>query len=59
MKKKVKLIAGAAVFGLVAGTVFQGVEYAGNQIWGTQIEDSGTASAPEISSTNLVSGTGD
>lgn len=58
MKKTVKLIAGAAVFGLVAGTVFQGVEYAGNQIWGTQMEDSGTASTPEISSTNLISGTG-
>jgi serine protease Do len=57
MKKPVKIIAAAAVFGLVAGTVFQGVEYAGNQIWGTTIEDSGTDSQIKLSTTSVVNGT--
>jgi serine protease Do len=57
MKKPVKIIASAAVFGLVAGTVFQGVEYAGNQIWGTTIEDSGTDSQVKLSTTSVVTGT--
>lgn len=57
MRKAFKLVASAAVFGLVAGTAFQGVEMAGNYINGTQTEDSGSQSQAKLSTTSVVAGT--
>lgn len=57
MRKAFKLVASAAVFGLVAGTAFQGVEMAGNYINGTQTEDSGTQTQAKLSTTSVVAGT--
>lgn len=57
MRKAFKLVASAAVFGLVAGTAFQGVEVTGNYINGTQTEDSGSQSQAKLSTTSVVAGT--
>ncbi len=68
MNKSVKFVAKAIAFGLVAGSVFQGVEYAGSQFMGTQIEDSGSnvdadtshpVASVQVGTGNAGNGTGD
>lgn len=56
MKKIVKLIAGAAVFGIVAGTTFQGVSMATDNLFGagTQIMKEKSDSAAKLSTTSVV-----
>lgn len=58
MKKMVKLIAGAAAFGIIAGTTFQGVNFAAGEVWGTQTEVASQDSADQVklSTTSVVSG---
>lgn len=64
MKKIVKLIAGAAVFGMVAGSTFQGVELISNNTWKSQSEQEAKQESVKLNTTNVlsdasVSGTGD
>lgn len=60
MKKTIKLITGAVAFGLIAGTVFQGVEFASNNIWGTQVESGKEAgNTVQLSAANAVTGSND
>ncbi len=59
MKKIVKIIAGAAAFGMIAGTTFQGVTHTAENLLGTgssQIESEKTtdASTTKLSTTNVV-----
>lgn len=61
MKKAVKLVAGAAVFGIVAGSTFQGVELISRNTWKTQVEETGEETSAKLNTTNVVadsSGTG-
>lgn len=62
MKKIIKLVAGAAIFGIVAGSAFQGVEFIGRNTWNTQIEEQEDTSA-KLATTSVVanqdSGAGD
>lgn len=62
MKKIVKLVAGAAIFGIVAGSTFQGVEFISQNTWNTQMEQQEDTSA-KLTTTSVVanqdSGTGD
>lgn len=54
MKKAIKLIAGAAVFGVVAGSTFQGVELISRNTWKTQVEESGEESSVKLNTTNVL-----
>lgn len=56
MKKTVKLIAGAVAFGLIAGTAFQGVEYAGDKFLGNGVEEAVEDSGAKLATASLVSG---
>lgn len=56
MKKAIKLIAGAAVFGVVAGSTFQGVELISRNTWKTQVEESGEESSVKLNTTNVLAG---
>lgn len=62
MKRIVKLVAGAAIFGIVAGSTFQGVEFISQNTWNTQVEQQEDTSA-KLATTSVVSnqdsGTGD
>lgn len=53
MKRVVKLIAGAAIFGIVAGSTFQGVELISRNTWKTQEETSPDASV-KLNTTNVL-----
>ncbi len=61
MKKFVKLVAGAAVFGIVAGTTFEGVELISQNTWNVETAKEDTSS--KLSTTSVVasqdSGTSD
>lgn len=65
MKRIIKLAAGAAVFGIVAGTTFQGVNMATSQLFGAgeQVVQEQADSSAKLSTTNVVnasdSGTAD
>ena len=54
MKKAIKLIAGAAVFGVVAGSTFQGVELISRNTWKTQVEESGEESSVKLNTANVL-----
>lgn len=54
MKKAIKLIAGAAVFGVVASSTFQGVELISRNTWKTQVEESGEESSVKLNTTNVL-----
>ena len=56
MKKLIKLIAGAAVFGIVAGSAFQGVELISRNTWKTQTEEEGRDSSVKLNTTNVLAG---
>ncbi len=56
MKKLIKLIAGAAVFGIVAGSTFQGVELISRNMWKTQAEEESSASSVKLNTTNVLAG---
>ena len=72
MKKMVKLVAGAAAFGIIAGTTFQGVNYTTENLLGTgsrmtvesskeagsSSTDNESSSSAKITTTNVVTGTG-
>ena len=60
MKRMMKLAAGAAVFGIVAGTTFQGVNMATDHLFGAggQVVQEQTDSSAKLSTTNVVN-TGD
>lgn len=55
MKRIIKLIAGAAVFGLVAGSVFQGVELFSRNTWKTQVEETGEGNSVKLNTTSVLS----
>ncbi len=60
MKKLVKVAAAAAVFGMVAGTAFQGVNYAAGQLGGTRIEEEAPAQdTAKLATVNTVSASGE
>lgn len=58
MNKKVKFTAKAAAFGLIAGMLFQGVEYAGHSMWKTQIEPQEEKETKKAVTTNVLSDAG-
>ena len=55
MKRIIKLIAGAAVFGLVAGSVFQGVELFSRNTWKTQAEETEAENPVKLNTTSVLS----
>lgn len=61
MKKIVKLVAGAAIFGLIAGTTFQGVSLVGKHLVNVETEQSSDngSTAAKLSTTETVQGTTD
>ncbi|MCH5252019.1 MAG: trypsin-like peptidase domain-containing protein [Lachnospiraceae bacterium] len=61
MKKIAKLVAGAAIFGMIAGTTFQGVSLIGNNLFRTEssIMENEKDTAAKLSTTNIVSGSTD
>lgn len=56
MKKVIKLVAGAAIFGIVAGSTFQGVELISRNAWKTQVEKEDDNSSVKLNTTNVLAG---
>lgn len=56
MKKMVKLVAGAAAFGIIAGTTFQGVNYSTSYLLGVKQETTSTSTSSEakLTTTSVV-----
>lgn len=59
MKKMVKLVAGAAAFGIIAGTTFQGVNYSTSHLLGVKQEAASTSTSSEakLATTSVVNNT--
>lgn len=59
MKKMVKLVAGAAAFGIIAGTTFQGVNYSTSHLLGVKQEAASTSTSSEakLTTTSVVNNT--
>lgn len=59
MKKMVKLVAGAAAFGIIAGTTFQGVNYSTSHLLGVKQEaaSTSTSSKAKLATTSVVNNT--
>ncbi len=59
MKKMVKLVAGAAAFGIIAGTTFQGVNYSTSHLLGVKQEaaSTSTSSKAKLTTTSVVNNT--
>ena len=59
MKKMVKLVAGAAAFGIIAGTTFQGVNYSTSHLLGVKQEAASTStySKAKLTTTSVVNNT--
>lgn len=59
MKKPVQFVAGAIAFGIISGSVFQGVNYSASRLFGAEVreEKEVTKSVDTVSLTSIASGT--
>ena len=60
MKRMVKLVAGAAAFGIIAGTTFQGVNMAADNLFGsgTEVVQEQTDQTARLSATSVINTSG-